>query len=255
MISAERLAPMFVSATSTLVQDFDLIEFLQQLCEQAESISGADAVGLMLADQYGRMNYLAASNERTELLELFQMQRDQGPCLECFRRGEPVVNSNLSEAHARWPEFVGAAIDAGFESVHAIPLRLHDQTLGALNMFNSSSAQFDSDDVQIVQALADVATISLMQQRGVDRAEALADQLQGALNSRVLIEQAKGAAAQYLGISVDEAFELLRQYARSQRARLTDVCYGVVNDSKNLQRLSSGADRRPAKSAQESQEP
>jgi GAF domain-containing protein len=230
MISTTRLADVFVEMTDTLVADFDLIDFLQSLTEHAAAVSGAEAVGLLLADHRGALRFMAASNESGKALELFQLQASEGPCLDCYRTKEPVINSNLAHAEKQWPQFAPRAAAAGFESVHAFPMRLRSDVIGALNIFGNAATKFDDADSRLVQALADVATIAILQERSVSRAEVLAEQLQGALNSRITIEQAKGALAQMESISVDEAFTLLRESARSSRRRLSDVAAEVLRD-------------------------
>jgi GAF domain-containing protein len=172
---------------------------------------------------------MAASNANGEHLELMQLQAVEGPCLDCFATGEPVVNADLAHATDRWPTFAPRAIELGYHSVHAFPMRLREHTIGALNLFGSADAVFDQADARVVQALADVATIALMQERTIRRAEELTEQLQGALTSRVVIEQAKGAVAAMEGISTDEAFEVLRTRARSSQKRLVDVAQSVLD--------------------------
>ncbi len=228
MISTERLTDVFVEVADTLVADFDLVAFLHNLADHAAAVSGADAVGLMLADHHGQLRFMAASNDRGEMLELFQLQVSEGPCLDCFTSGRPVVNEDLARAGNRWPRFAPAAEAAGFHSVHAFPMRLRDETIGALNLFSSADVAFANDDVRIVQALADIATIALLQERAISRADSLTEQLQGALNSSIVIEQAKGALAQQRGITPDAAFKLLRDVARSNQRRLVDVAQEVL---------------------------
>ena len=169
--------------------------------------AGRAPSGLMLADHRGKLRFMAASNEQGEMLELFQLQNSEGPCLDCFRSGDPVVNADLTAARERWPLFAPAAEQAGFRSVHAFPMRLRDTTIGALNLFGSADVGFAEHEVKVVQALADVATIALLQERSIARADALTEQLQGALNSRILVEQAKGALAQQEHLTPDQAFE------------------------------------------------
>jgi GAF domain-containing protein len=230
-VSAERLATIFVEAADTLVDEFDLLDFMHMLVDRARSLVDAAAAGLMLADEHGRLEFLAGSDENVRLVELFQLQNDQGPCLEAFRTGQSVINVDLASATDRWPRFAPRAAEAGFRSVHAFPLRLRTQVIGALNIFGSSTGgDFDPTDVPVMQALADVATIGLMQERAIRRGEALTEQLQGALNTRIIIEQAKGALAQVLGISVDEAFRRIRAYARNNNRRLTEVAELTVTD-------------------------
>lgn len=231
MISTAQLADLFVAVADTLVDDFDLVDFLHNLTDNAAAVSGARAVGLMLADERGNLQFMAASNESGEMLDLFQLQSSEGPCLDCFSMREPVVNADLLHATARWPVFAPRAIEAGFQSVHAFPMRLRDSVIGTLNLFGTEHTAFDPGEVKIVQALADVATIAILQERHISRAEALTEQLQGALNSRITIEQAKGAVAKLEGVSVDEAFALLRARARSTRQRLVKVAADVLERS------------------------
>jgi GAF domain-containing protein len=223
MISTARLTEVFVEVADTLVADFDLIEFLHNLTDHAADVSGADAVGLVLADHSGTLRFMAASNDSGKALELFQLQADEGPCLDCFQAREPVVNADIGHAETLWPSFAPRARAAGFQSVHAFPMRLRDQAIGALNLFSTQRLHFETDEARVVQSLADMATIAILQQRGIARAEALTEQLQGALNSRIVIEQAKGAVSQKEGISIDEAFSQLRARARAERRLLLDV--------------------------------
>jgi GAF domain-containing protein len=231
MISTERISDLFVEVADTLVDEFDVIDFLHTLTVHAAGISGADAAGLLLTDQMGRLQFMAASNPNGETLELFQLQNSEGPCLDCFTTGEPVVNADLAHAADRWPTFAPRAIQLGYQSVHAFPMRLRDHIIGALNLFGSADSLFDAADVRVVQALADVATIALMQERTIRRAEELTEQLQGALTSRIVVEQAKGAVAALRGITTDEAFEHLRSRARSSQKRLVEVAQAVLEEN------------------------
>ncbi|GAA2376498.1 GAF and ANTAR domain-containing protein [Dactylosporangium salmoneum] len=238
-VSEQRLARIFVEVADTLVDEFDLIEFLQTLADRAAGLIDTATVGLLLADEQNRLRFMAASDETTKLLELFQLQWQDGPCLDAFRTAEPVVNADLRTANARWPRFASYATAAGFRSVHAFPLRLRNEVIGAMGVFGTGSTAFDDADVQIVQALADVAAIGLLQERTIRRSEVLTEQLQGALNSRIVIEQAKGAIAQAYHISVDAAFELIRAYARRTNRRLSDVAHLVVTDLSSLPDLTT----------------
>jgi len=238
-VSADRLARVFVEVADTLVDEFDLIDFLHMLAERTATLVGASAVGLVLADQHGRLEFLAASDENTRLLELFQVQNSEGPCLDAFRTAAPVVNADLADAGARWPRFAPRATAAGFRSVHAFPLRLRSEVIGVLNVFGSQpGSTLDDADVPIVQALADVAAIGLLQERTIRRGEILTEQLQGALNSRIVIEQAKGAVAQIHGVNVDEAFTLIRNYARRSNRRIGEVAHTIVTNPAGLPELA-----------------
>jgi GAF domain-containing protein len=227
MISTEHLSELFVDVADTLVDDFDVVDFLTTLCEHAMLVSGADAVGIMLADHRGDLRFMASSNDAGRELELAQLQLGEGPCLDCVRTMQPVVNTDFAVAE-KWPDFTAHAIEAGFHSVHAFPMRLRERAVGALNLFSVTETRFEPGEIRIVQSLADVATIAILQERTIARAEALTEQLQGALNSRIVIEQAKGALARMEGISVDEAFERLRARARSSRQRLVDVAAALL---------------------------
>jgi len=234
-VSAERLSKIFVEVADTLVDDFDLQDFLHMLTVRTAGLVGASAVGLLLADGRGQLRFMAASDERARILEIFQVQASEGPCHDAFRSGEPVLNADLRDAVERWPDFTRHALAAGFRSVHAFPMRVRREVIGALNVFGSAvGGNFDEADVQIVQALTDVAAIALLQERAIRRGELLTEQLQGALNSRILIEQAKGAIAQAHGISVDQAFAALRGHARSANRKLTDVAQEVLSNPDSL---------------------
>jgi GAF domain-containing protein len=199
------------------------------LADRSARLLNVSAVGVLLADPRGQLRVAAASSEAAGLVELFQIQNDQGPCLDCFRTGRAVTAAGLVEQDHRWPRFATAATQAGFGAVHALPMRLRDQVIGALNLFSTETGALSQADLRIGQALADVATIGLLQERNVRRAETLAEQLQGALNSRVVIEQAKGRLAERLGLGMDEAFALLREHARNTNQRLTDVARQVID--------------------------
>jgi GAF domain-containing protein len=235
MISTERMSDLFVEVADTLVDEFDVIDFLHNLTVHAVDVSGAGAAGLMLTDQTGRLQFMAASGPSGEDLELYQLQNSEGPCLDCFTSGQPVLNADLHHAGDRWPVFATRAIELGFRSVHAFPMRLRDQTIGALNLFGSEDSLFEPTEVRVVQALADIATIALMQERAIRRAEEVTEQLQGALTSRIVIEQAKGAVAAMAGISTDEAFEILRGRARSSQRRLVDVARAALEEGNTPQ--------------------
>lgn len=229
-IASDRLAQVLVEVADTLVDEFDLIEFLQRVTTHASDLVAARASGLMLADHRGRLRLMAASDERAEMLELFQVQADEGPCQDCYRAGQPVINTDLQHAQDRWPQFAPQAVAAGFKAVHAFPMRLRGQVIGALNMFGPHAGPMDDADVSLIQALADIATIGLLQERAISRGELLTEQLQSALNTRIVIEQAKGALAQLHGESPDEAFARLRTYARAHGLRLGAVAHSVTTE-------------------------
>ena len=237
MIAPERLAEVFVEVADTLVDEFDLIEFLQMLATHSSDLFDARAAGLLLADHRGRLQVMAASDERSEMLELFQVQAHEGPCQDCFTQGTPVTNADLTQAGDRWPNFAPRAVAAGYRSVHAFPLRLRNETYGALNLFGTDTGQMDSTDIRIIQALADVATIGMLQQRAIQRGDNLTEQLQGALNTRIVIEQAKGMVAQVHAITPDQAFNMLRDYCRENNLRLSDVANRVITDPVSVSKI------------------
>jgi GAF domain-containing protein len=229
-VDGHLLSDTFVELTDTMVADFDIIDFLHVLTSRSAELLDVSAAGLLLADPRGELRVVAASTEAARLLELFQLQGDQGPCLDCFRSGQPVASADLS-ADQRWPLFAAAAGQAGFCAVQAVPMRLRDQVIGALNLFRATAGPFDAEAVHVGQALADVATISLLHERSMRRTDTLNEQLQTALNSRVIIEQAKGKLAERLGIDVDQAFALLRDQARSRNQRLSELARAFVDDT------------------------
>jgi GAF domain-containing protein len=241
------LSETFVELTDTMVADFDVIDFLHVLTSRSVELLDVSAAGLLLADPRGELRVVAASSEAARLLELFQLQNDQGPCLDCFRSGQPVATADLG-ADERWPRFAAAAGQGGFRAVQALPMRLRDQVIGALNLFRDTAGAFDAEAVHIGQALADVATISLLHDRSMRRSDTLNEQLQAALNSRVIIEQAKGKLAERLGIDVSQAFTILRAQARNRNQRLSDLARAFVDGTQAVTgpATSSARQRYPA---------
>jgi GAF domain-containing protein len=220
----------FVALADTLVTDYDVIDFLDFLAHRVVELLSVTACGIMVADHHATLNVLAASSEQTRLLELFQLQNAQGPCLESYRAGESVHCEDLTGADSRWPLFAPAAVATGYGAVHALPMRLREEVIGAVNLFSAEPGPLDSEDVELGQALADVATIGILHERAARRSEEITSQLQGALNSRILIEQAKGVLAQRTGVSVDEAFTILRGHARRTNSKLTEIAHAVVEN-------------------------
>jgi transcriptional regulator with GAF, ATPase, and Fis domain len=239
-MEAQLLSETFVELTDTMVVGFDVIDFLHVLTDRSVQLLDVSAAGLLLADPRGELRVVAASSEAVRLLELFQLQNDQGPCLDCYRSGQPVQAADLNAEAAHWPRFAPAALQAGFAAVHALPMRLRDQVIGALNLFRAQVGTFDPADVRVGQALADVATIGLLHERSMRYSDALNEQLQTALSSRVLIEQAKGKLAERLGLDMDQAFNLLREYARNRNLRLSDLAQAFIDGSETLASLTAG---------------
>ena len=233
-MDGQLLSETFVELTDTMVADFDVIDFLHVLTNRSAQLLEVAAVGLLLADPRGELRVVAASSEAARLLELFQLQNDQGPCLDCFRSGRPVSAADLTAEARRWPRFAPAAQQAGFAAVQALPMRLREQVIGALNLFRTTPGAFDPAGIRIGQALADVATISLLQERSIRHSDTLNEQLQTALNSRVVIEQAKGKLAERLGLDMDQAFAVLREHARTRNLRLSELAQAFVEGTDPL---------------------
>jgi GAF domain-containing protein len=240
---------MMVEIADTLVDDFDLMGFLYTLTLRTAELLDASEVGLMISGADGDLQFVAASREVAETLELFQHQVHEGPCLDAFRTGTAVTNVELASALDRWPEFAPRAIAAGFAVVHAFPMRLREQVIGALNVFTAADRLLPAHELTVVRGLADVATISLLQERALRRATLLTEQLQVALSSRVLIEQAKGALAQIHGTDVEAAFQLLRSYARRHHHRLTDLAQGCLTRPEDYPELMTDPRDPPSSGA------
>jgi len=225
----EWLADTVVALADTLITEFDIVEFLSTLVERIAELFEPAEVGLVLVDPQGHLRVMAASTERMRLMDLFETQTNEGPCLDCYRTGEAIGNVDLDDSLGRWPVFAPMARDAGFRVVHALPMRLRDQVIGAANIFHAAPVTASDRDFNLAQALADVATIGLLQERAVRRGDQLAEQLQTALNSRVVIEQAKGAVAERAGVDMDTAFGWLRRYARRENLLLARVALAIVD--------------------------
>jgi GAF domain-containing protein len=223
----ELLAEMFVDLADTLVDDFDVIELLTKLTERCVAVLGASAVGVLLGDQHGTLQLIAASSEQAQLLELFQIQNHEGPCLDCYLSGQPVVHPDLATVNP-WPRFGPVALEASLPSVHAFPMRLRDRVVGTLNLFMAEPRPLSGADIAVAQALAHAATIAILQDQAARDAHTTVGQFQHALNSRVAIEQAKGVLSERAGITMDEAFSRLRSHARHQRVKLSWLAIALV---------------------------
>jgi GAF domain-containing protein len=234
------LARAFVRLADTLASDFDIVDFLYGLSADSVEILRAEAAGVMLADARGGLRLIASSDERMRLLELFELQGAQGPCLDAFSSGR-AVQASAADSRARWPVFAPRARGAGFRLMCAVPLRVRTHVIGALNLFRGSDEPFTCTEMEIAQAMAEMAAIGLIQERALRERSLLTEQLQAALNSRVVIEQAKGMLAEYLAITVDDAFTLLRSYARDHNRKLSEVAGDVVD--RNI--TSAALARRP----------
>ncbi|GHH42512.1 GAF and ANTAR domain-containing protein [Lentzea cavernae] len=242
-----RLLRALVQLADTLVDDYDVVDLLHGLVEHCVQLLDATAAGLMLSDQHGGLRVVAYTSVQTRMLELFQVQASEGPCLDCVHSGEPVLVADLSTELRRWPRFAPLAVEEGFASVYAVPMRLRRETIGTLNLFRRDTGLLNDEDMLVVRALADTATIGILQERAIRRSEIVTEQLQTALNSRVVIEQAKGVLAFAGDLEMEQAFNALRSYARSAGRRLADVARELVVGE--LRPADLLAVRRPASDA------
>lgn len=229
MKTEQRLTQIFVELADTLVDEFDALDFLQTLTERSVELLQVDAAGVILSDQHGHLQVVASTSNRAQDLELFELQSDEGPCLDCFDTGLVVANVEASAAAERWPQFSAAFVRAGYRSTHAVPLRLRSNVIGAMNLFCIGQLTMDDEDLALAQALADVATIGLLQERAIHESDLIAEQLQMALNSRIIIEQAKGVLHIRARVSVDEAFRLMREHSRRRQMPLRDIAAQVIS--------------------------
>lgn len=232
----------FLALTDTLVRDFDALDMLSMLSERCVQLLDVTAAGVILTDgtgPEGALSVAAASSERTRLLEVFAVAIDGGPCVDCVRSGQPVFTSDLTApgARERWPRYAEVATDAGFHATHALPMRLRDDVVGVLTLLHTDQHVLADPDSRLGQALADAATIGLLHERAVRHAETVQEQLQGALNSRVIIEQAKGVLAHQANLDPEEAFTIMRSHARGHGLRLTDLARDVVDRTVDLTSL------------------
>ena len=223
------LARTMVELADNLVDDFDVVDVLTTLSDRCVDVLDIAAAGIMLATPQGHLQAVTSSSEAMRVVELFELQSAEGPCLDCFHSGEAVVNQDLAAAGSRWPVFAPVAVDAGFRGADAIPMRLRGQIIGALNLFRTERGSLSDEDVTVAQALADIATIAILQNRTTVETRDLNVQLTTALTSRIVIEQAKGVIIERHHIPVDEAFTRLRRYTRNNNLRLADVARHIVS--------------------------
>lgn len=217
-----------VEIADTLVDEFDIVDLLSMLSARCVDVLDVDAAGIMLVAPDGELRVMASSSDAMRLVELFELQCQQGPCLDCYRTGEPVVNQDLASANGPWPRFAPVAIAAGFGAADAIPMRLRKETIGALNLFRTGPGSLGDDDVSVAQAMADIATIAILQHRAMHEANSVNEHLNHALASRIVIEQAKGIVAERKNLDMNQAFAYLRNHARIHHRRLGDVALDVV---------------------------
>ena len=241
------LVRTLVELADSVVDDFDVVELLSLLAGRCVEVLGVSAAGVMLASPEGDLRVVASSSEAMRVLELFELQADEGPCLDCYRSGEAVLlDEDLGAAEGRWPRFSLVAVQAGFRSAHALPMRLRGSVIGALNLFAPQEGALSAGDVAAGQALADVATIAVVQQRLASESRILIDQLNTALTSRVVIEQAKGVLAERAGLSMESGFEAMRHYARDHNLHLAGVARGVIDRTVPAEALTAPRAHRPS---------
>lgn len=234
-MSEQRIAEVFVELADTLVDDFDVLDFLHVLTDRCVELLEVTASGLMLSDERGRLQLVAGTSRRTQDLELLELEMEEGPCLDAFATGEAIVNVSPAEAARRWPNFTRAALESGVLRTSALPMRLRGRVVGALNLFSGTDVDMTPTKLALGQAMADIATIGLLNERSLREKTVLSEQLQAALQSRVVIEQAKGVLAARLGITVVEAFQRLRNHARRSGSSLTDLAAGIVAGRSELE--------------------
>jgi GAF domain-containing protein len=233
-----RLLETFVTLTDSLVADYDVLDVLQTLVDRAVELFDAAAGAIHLRGNDGALTVAASTSERSSFIGLLQLNAGEGPCITAISTGRLVTSHDAAALQQRWPRFAAASRERGYVGVHAIPLRLRGEVIGSLNLFRETEGALNGADAQAAQALADVATISVLQHRTTADATLAADQLQRALESRVVIEQAKGYLARAFGIDMDNAREILRRHARTTQRRLTDVAVDVASGSVPLETLS-----------------
>lgn len=230
----QRLLETFATLADTLVDGYDVLDLLQQLVDACHDLLDTAAAAILLADASGELDVMASSNEASRLVELIQLGAEAGPCIESFRSGRPVSVPDIADCPEEWSRFRDSALALGFSSVYAVPMRLRESVIGTLNLLNDHTGEFDEQDRIAAQAFADVATIGILHERSLRETAVLAEQLQGALSSRIVIEQAKGVVAYTRGVSVEQAFELIRSYARSHRIGISQVAARIVDRSLRL---------------------
>jgi GAF domain-containing protein len=230
----ERLFEAFATLADTLVAGYDVLDLLQTLVENCHELLDVDSAGILLLNSQNTLELAASTSEATTLVEIMQLDADAGPCMECFRTRTVVSVPDIDVGSDRWPEFCDAAQTQGIFSVYAIPLRLRETTIGTLNLMRNERGELNQHDIRAAQALADVATIGILHQRAVRDADAVRDQLQNALSSRVVIEQAKGVVAETSRLSMEDAFQRIRHYARSHNATLGSVARRLVEGDLRL---------------------
>jgi ANTAR domain/GAF domain len=237
----QRVVETFITLADTLVDSYDLIDFMQTLAERSVELLDVTAAGIMLADPDGKLRHIACSSEQMRLVELFELQLEEGPCFDAYNDHVPINCDSLHDAEARWPGFAPHAREGGFDAVSAVPMRLRADVIGALNLFSSRSAAMTHHDLALAQAMADIATIGILQERTIHDSRAFSAQLEVALESRIVIEQAKGIVAEHDRVSVDEAFQRIRRFARHHNRLLSDTARQIITGDLPSQALTTAS--------------
>jgi len=246
MAQQQRLVETLVELADTLVAEYDVIDFMQTLAERSVELVEVSAAGIMLADAHGELRHAACSSEEMRLVELFELQLEEGPCFDAFRQQRAVRSDSPDDAVRRWPNFAPRAAEGGFTAVSAVPLRLRGDAVGALNLFSNTTGALDDEQLLVVQAMADIATIGVIQARLIRDQGLLTSQLEAALDSRVSIEQAKGVVSERRNISVDDAFVLVRRFARNHNRLLSETARGIVDGSLTDEFVADVSRAKPA---------
>jgi GAF domain-containing protein len=236
-----RISAAFVKVADSLTTDFDIVELLHTLVEECVQILGIDAGGLMLADQQGELQVMTSTSESAELLEVLQRGAAVGPCIDCFLTGRPVSVPDIQHSEGRWPAFQRAALQQGLHSAHATPMKLRGQVIGTMNLFGAAKGPVSARDAALAQTLADVATIAILQERLIREGNLVAEQLHSALDSRIVIEQAKGVIAHSLSLDMPDAFSVLRTYARNNNLTIRSVAEQISNRTLTVHSMLAGS--------------
>lgn len=231
-----RVLEAVVSLVDTLLAGFDVVDLLTELTERCADLLDVASAGLLLADPRRQLHLMAATSEATRELELFQLQSDQGPCLDSYSTGDPISVADVQTEAARWPRFVPAATEAGFVSVHAVPMRAAGNVLGALGLFGTRPGDLGGADQLLAQTLAHIACVAILQ-GDAPIPDTLQLRLHTALTDRLTVEQAKGFLRERLGVSVEDAFVLLRRYARANDAHMTVVARRLLAEPESRQSI------------------
>lgn len=212
----------------TLVVHYEISEVLYQLADRTTELLGVAGAGVCLGEE-GHLRFVTGVNEATVRVEQAQERVQEGVCVEAFQTGKPVAVPDLALIGDKWTDFRAEARSVGVSAVVGIPMRLDDEVLGAVNIYATEARQWSDDDIATAQVLADMATSYLVNASELEKSRRTAEQLQEALQSRIVIEQAKGVLSAERRIPIDEAFEALRAHARSHSANLRAVAEAVVN--------------------------